>query len=1569
MKKYDPSNKNAHLFLLRENPFDEVIISNFLQNSDNNQKIFIAYDLLKYHPNTTNLDLFYETLIESSLELKFSKEEIISWIERASEYFTEIPNINLKKCATQMNERLSKKPLLGREISLAIIRNYIGRNRVEDLIIFIDNLKINLIDHRHEYLLSKEFLTLNYVLKAYQVLKTPSKNKNSMKLYNSILLSLGKFVCGESDFDFNNLNYGTGMIESEANKYLIKILNETSSLFKKEYEIVTKVDDSNQIRYEKIINSLSEDKNLSGDELFTLINISDNFNLKEYFMQCNLIEIDGAISRIIKEGKGDMLSKNILSILKVVDDVKKDRIIQNTLKVRKIFSLDILKKIFYFVYSDLDNFEDLTLTRTAKISEDINDIEKGIEIIKKIETDTAKKIRFSLNQKKMWLQDGYDLDEIAKHFQDVNYSGIIPGKILYFVHSDLPYITSGYTIRTQSVIKSLKKGGLEVEVASRWGFPKDRLDFDETIVTTDDYIDEYGIKHNFDESELGMREFHNSEYLRRATASLIKKCKEIKPSVIISASDHVTGLIGLITSRVLNIPFFYEMRGLWAYTRATNNVNYIESVDYALRMRFEKQCAYNADRVIAISDGLKKTIIGWGINEKKISILPNGISKESILDTKLKKKKEKLVIGYIGSVVPYEGLMSTLKSLKIIKERKGICPKLIIAGDGTERENLEKFTHLNDLGNDVEFLGKIKYENIDIFYNSVDSIILPRLSTKVTDIVPPLKPLEGIGRKKIIISSDIKTHREIFDNINNSFQFVQGNVNSQVEEIIRLMEYKGSFREIIDESLDFILRERNYQEMIKCIIAELFEVIIENTHNDFHVGELILKLELVEDENRIDLKDNYSNIIGKEVKKSTPNIKLISKLIKSKNQIKDSAAIEEINEILEEEIKPYKDEKIRRNIFLAILRMIGDISPEKGHEFFDINEEKADKRSIRSAITYKNRSGKYVSSLFLLDKYSTLLDEKFVNDVKRVASRYSESFSTSADIPNIPILPDVIPKKMRKNINVACILDEFSYECFKYEVNLIKLTKNNFKDVLDNEKIDFLFTESAWNGNDGEFIYSFAGSLRSDNAKKLQEIIKLCNEKNIPTLFWNKEDPVNYDEFIKIAKKFDYILTSDDNCIKRYEKECPKSKIGSLAFACQPVIHNPIRNTLPSMDVSFGGSWYVREHGRRKERLTSIMNGAKDYDLHIYDRNFGTQNRNRFPPAFSKFVKGRLTYPQMRMAYRMYKIMLNTNSVEKSNTMFSRRVFELMASSTAVVSTPSIGMEKMLPDAIVCSNSKDISEAIGYLLNDEIERMKIGHLGLRNVINNHTYYHRMGEILDFMEIEDPAINYVKNTPLVSIVCCTNRPKMVDNILNNYQNQKYKNLEMIVMLQAPRNEFQRLKKKLEKIPGIYVKRQLVKDSLGATFNKGLKFCKGEYIAKFDDDDLYGKNYLTDTIDAFYYTDADVIGKYGVFIFDEKTNTFYFRDRGVNRYLQIVMGATIVAKKSVFEKVNFPDRTTGEDTGFLKKCLQYKYKIYSSNPFNWVLVRKAEEGFHTWDDEGLLISGSKKLPNVKIEDIFI
>ena len=58
--------------------------------------------------------------------------------------------------------------------------------------------------------------------------------------------------------------------------------------------------------------------------------------------------------------------------------------------------------------------------------------------------------------------------------------------------------------------------------------------------------------------------------------------------------------------------------------------------------------------------------------------------------------------------------------------------------------------------------------------------------------------------------------------------------------------------------------------------------------------------------------------------------------------------------------------------------------------------------------------------------------------------------------------------------------------------------------------------------------------------------------------------------------------------------------------------------------------------------------------------------------------------------------------------------------------------------------------------------------------------------------------------------------------------------------------------------------------------------------------------------------------------------------------------------------------GEDTEFLRDVYQQRKKYI--NPFNWVLVRRDEEGFHTWMT-GSLTSGSSVEVNIDLEDVFI
>lgn len=544
-------------------------------------------------------------------------------------------------------------------------------------------------------------------------------------------------------------------------------------------------------------------------------------------------------------------------------------------------------------------------------------------------------------------------------------------------------------------------------------------------------------------------------------------------------------------------------------------------------------------------------------------------------------------------------------------------------------------------------------------------------------------------------------------------------------------------------------------------------------------------------------------------------------------------------------------------------------------------------------------------------------------------------------------------KLRNQSINVVSISDKFTYECFRYEANFIPLTKKNWKEEIDAANPVLFFVESAWNGNDGEWTYTMA-SYKKHLGDPLRDAIKYCKSKNIPVVFWNKEDPTNYDVFIDVAADCDYIFTTDGNILDKYKNRVGHDRVYPLAFAAQPAIHNPIRDKrkkLPTYEICFAGSWYNNGHDTRRIQTELMLNGAKHRELHIYDRMLHAKQHREsriFPAQYQPFIVGSLSYDQMVTAYRQYKLFLNINTVQDSPTMFSRRVFEILACATPVLSTPSLGMESMLGDSIlVAHDSQSAKRHVDNLLSDELTRKAVGHKAARHVLSSHSYQQRFKSIVDIVV---PTLKLDTFKPLVSLVMCTNRPHNIDIMISNYICQKYENKELIVVINKNDANIESIKDKLKLISNHRLLIEDEKHSLGKCLNSAVHAANGDVIAKMDDDDIYGSNYIADSIMAMDYSGADVVGKDSHFAYVESADKLILiRDGKDCRYSDFIIGATLLIKKDVFKKVSFHDKNRGEDSQFLKDCQEGGVTIYSTDAFNYITIRSSNLENHTWKIE--------------------
>ena len=330
-------------------------------------------------------------------------------------------------------------------------------------------------------------------------------------------------------------------------------------------------------------------------------------------------------------------------------------------------------------------------------------------------------------------------------------------------------------------------------------------------------------------------------------------------------------------------------------------------------------------------------------------------------------------------------------------------------------------------------------------------------------------------------------------------------------------------------------------------------------------------------------------------------------------------------------------------------------------------------------------------------------------------------------------------------LRVASVLDEMSEACFAPECELVPLTLEGWAGQLDAQPPDLLLVESAWNGNGGEWQYRVATYPRKDlvGLPALRALLDGCRERGIPTAFWNKEDPVHFERFAEAAALFDHVFTTDARCVERY-RALPGGErtVTPLPFAAQPRIHNPAA-VVPERSASpcFAGAWYRDRHADRRKALAALLDAARPRGLVIYDRSFGGKDGAfGFPERFAPHVLGKLPYERILDVYRSHRVFLNANSVVDSPTMCSRRVFELAACDTAILSTPGAALGALLGPGTVdeAADEASAAAALERLLGDEPERRRRTRAARRRVFAEHTYAARLATIAETAGLEPPV---------------------------------------------------------------------------------------------------------------------------------------------------------------------------------------------------------------------------------------
>ncbi|MGO2608738.1 MAG: CgeB family protein, partial [Brachybacterium tyrofermentans] len=244
-----------------------------------------------------------------------------------------------------------------------------------------------------------------------------------------------------------------------------------------------------------------------------------------------------------------------------------------------------------------------------------------------------------------------------------------------------------------------------------------------------------------------------------------------------------------------------------------------------------------------------------------------------------------------------------------------------------------------------------------------------------------------------------------------------------------------------------------------------------------------------------------------------------------------------------------------------------------------------------------------------------------------------------------------------EGLRVAVILDDFSMLAWSHEFETLAVKPSTWREQLAEQRVDLLLVESAWHGNKDAWQYQLTGSKAP--SEPLRELVAHCRDAGIPTVFWNKEDPPHFEDFLDTATLFDQVFTTDVTLLPRYREALGYDNVEVLPFAAQSAVHNPIRpkHGHQARDVAFAGMYFAHKFPERREQMDMLLGGALDVSsrmetgLEIFSRFLGDDERYQFPGDLADRVVGSLGYDRMLTAYKAYKVFLNVNSVVTSPSM------------------------------------------------------------------------------------------------------------------------------------------------------------------------------------------------------------------------------------------------------------------------------------------------------------------------------
>jgi glycosyltransferase involved in cell wall biosynthesis len=246
------------------------------------------------------------------------------------------------------------------------------------------------------------------------------------------------------------------------------------------------------------------------------------------------------------------------------------------------------------------------------------------------------------------------------------------------------------------------------------------------------------------------------------------------PDVLYTRTSLNAGVGMIVFAGGRHTPMICEVNGFaneeWLHRdlgRAQSESSVRRAVSWMNRkliLRAERSAIYNADRLVAVTEGIRRRLIAeYGVSPERISVIGNGadtdrfspISRESACKD-IGLSPGFLYLCYVGTFMPWHALPVILEATAIVQAARPDV-RLLLVGDGDGRAGAEQQAKDLGIADSVIFTGRVPHDLVPA-YIAASTLCLATFTSARNDGIglSPLKVYEYLACGRPVVASDIE---------------------------------------------------------------------------------------------------------------------------------------------------------------------------------------------------------------------------------------------------------------------------------------------------------------------------------------------------------------------------------------------------------------------------------------------------------------------------------------------------------------------------------------------------------------------------------------------------------------------------------------------------------------------------------------------------------------------------------------------------------------------------------------------------------------------------------------------